>query len=177
MRRLWPHDRYTITPCDHKEPFSFSRCSVVCRHELSELYLIPQLIELLYKLPECISLLCPYRMMSSVERSPCLELFDILKHNHSRSHKCRPSACYPCKASDVLILWFSTLGLTEMLAVRREPGKGYRMPLTGFHRINRPHVLTVVLCVWMIDLMHPDGFRVMVDSYINAVPCSHLNSC
>ena len=177
MCRLWPHDWCSVTSCDHKKSLAHSRCTIICCHQFFKLHLVSQILKLLYKLSECVTLLALDWMVPSIKWSPCLKFLNILKHDHSWSHKCCPSQSYPCQPSDVLILWFTAFGLGEVLAVRREPGKSYRMSLTGFHRIHRPYILAVVPCIRMIDFMYPDSLRIMVDGYINAVPCRHLYSC
>ena len=89
-------------------------------------------------------------------------------------YQSRPPAGYPCKTADKLVLRFAALGFAKVFAVRAKPGKTYRMTIAGFHRIYLPHILTVMLCVRVISLVHPDSFRIMVNGNIYTVAGSHL---
>ena len=108
--------------------------------------------------------------MPAVQRPPGLKFLHVLQHDHPGPYFSRPPQGYPCKSPDIFILWLPSLGLAEMLAVWRKPRQCYRMPLTGFYRVNIPDALTIMLCVRMVRFVHPDSFRVMVNGDVHAYP-------
>ena len=174
MCRFRPDNRPAIAAGNQEKPPAHCGRSIVCRHQLLVLYLVPQLLQLTYKLPECHTLLCLYRSVPSVQRPPGFKLLHVFQHNHPRTDKRRPSERHPGQPPDFFVLWLPALGLTKMLAVWRKPRQCHRMTAAGFYRVNVPYALTVMFCIWMVSLMHPDGFRIMVDCYVHADSGCHL---
>ena len=176
MCRLWPYNRITVTPRDHEKSLAHSWCTIVSGNQFLKLHFITQICKLLHKFFKGFTLFCLNRMMPSIKRSPCLKLFHVFQHDHPWSYQSRPPAGYPRKTTDKLVLRFAALGFRKVFAVWAKPGKTYRMPIAGFDRIHLPYVLTVMLCIRVISLVHPDSFRIMVDGYIHTVSGCHLYS-
>ena len=120
--------------------------------------------------------LCLDRMLPTPQRSPRLKLFDILQHYHARTYQSCPAAGNPRQTANKLVLWLPALCFAEMLTIWRKPRQRHRMPATYFDRIYLPHILAVMLRVWMICFVHLDGFRIMVDCNVYTIPRCLLDS-
>ena len=167
--RFRPHNRLSVTSGNEEKSFSHGRCSVISSYQLTELYIISQICKLLYKLLKSLALFCLNRMMSSVEWSPGFKFFHVLQHDYPRSYKSSPTTSHPCKTTDKLVFRLTAFGFGKVFAVRREPGKSYRMPVTCLNRIDLPNILTVMFRIGMISLVHPNSFWIMVDCNIHAI--------
>ena len=115
-------------------------------------------------------------MLPTPQRSPRLKLFDILQPYHARTYQSCPTAGNPRQTANKLVLWLPALCFAEMLTIWRKPRQRHWMPATYFDRINLPHILAVMLCVWMICFVHLDGFRIMVDRNVYTISRCLLDS-
>lgn len=101
------------------------------------------------------------------QRAPGDELLDVLEHDHPRAHGGGVADGDPGQAANLLFHWLAALGLGEVLAVRAKPAEVDRAASGDGARVYLPHALAVVFGVRVVDLVHGDGFGVVVDGDIN----------
>ena len=116
------------------------------------------------------------RAIIGTKRPPSLNLRNILQHDYAGADKICPLNRNPCQTANVFICGLSTLRTREMLAVWREPRQCNRLPFTSLHRIDFPHILTIVFRVRVIRPVHRNGIRVVIDRNVNISPDCQLNT-
>src|SRR3546814_16373675 len=78
-----------------------------------------------------------------------------------------PTDTHPCQCANLPITGLATFGLGMVRAVRRKVQPPHRPAPGGLFRAYLEHVSFVVLRLRMVDLMHANGIRVVVDRNVN----------
>lgn len=129
------------------------------------------LAQLTHEAIERFPFLCRVRFGVAVriddERPPRLKFFDVLEHDHARFALCRPAQRDPGQAANLLLDWFSTFGLAEVLAIWRQPDKADRLIVGDLDRIYVPHAFAQVLRMRMVRGVHRERLRIVVDRNID----------
>ena len=130
----------------------------------------------LNKAVECLSSPFFDRAIVFPKWPPSLDLRYILQHDHAGTHQICPLDSHPRQTTNILIGGLTTLSTGEVFTVRAEPRERHRLTVTRLHRIDFPHVFTVMLGVGMVCSVHCNSIWVVVDGNINIASNRQLNS-
>jgi hypothetical protein len=105
-----------------------------------------------------------------VQRSPALELLDVLEEHQPRRQLHAPLEHHPRQPSRLLVQDVEALGLGEVGAGRREP-HGADRPVAGHQRrVDQEHVLAVVARGRVVGVVHAQRLAVVVDGDVGIAP-------
>ena len=104
------------------------------------------------------------------ERAPRFYLGHVLHEDDARrnARHCPPQH-YPRQPAYFLIDGLAAFGAGEVLTIGRKPRYTDRAPARNLFGINGEHVLLKVKRVRVIDLVHGDCVRVVIDRYIDGI--------
>ncbi|MCY1302349.1 hypothetical protein D9M70_519990 [compost metagenome] len=163
---LRPDDGPTVAAGDEEQPFADGRRAVGVAPQLAPLHLVTVAAQGVDEAVEGPALVL--RAGAAIgKRTPSDELLDVLQHDHARLHGGGVADRHPGKPPDLLLDRLATLGLAEVFAVGAEPGQLDGLAAGDGARVDLPHRFAIVLGVGMVDLVHGDGFGVVVDGDIH----------
>src|ERR1035441_1026970 len=162
MTRIRPGNGLHVATRDNEQSLADGRGAELARPHFPPLDRVSQVLKLLHPPPERLPLAL-LAGLAAHQRSPCLELLDVLQHDDARLDDSRPAQRDPSETADLLLHRLAALGLREVLAVGREPGET-DLP-AGDHRrdVHLPDVLAEVERMRVIRRVHRKGFRIVVD--------------
>ena len=176
MRRFRPDNRFSVTACNQKEPFSNGRRSIIACPHRPILDLVPLPFELADKSPESFTLVPRIWSIILIKPSPVLKFFYVFQHDNARMHCFRPLYRNPRQPSNMPADRLSAFRPAVMLTVRRKPRQRHRPPRTSLDRIDLPNILLIMLGCRMVCSVHRNRRRVMVDGNIHAAAYCHFNT-
>lgn len=180
VRWLWPHNWLSIAARDQEQAFADGWGAIVAGAQFFPVHVIAMPAQRVDESTELTALVLRawphFSIIPFGQRPPGNELFHILQHDDARLAQCCPAQRDPGQAADLLLHRLASLGLAEMLAIRRQPQQANRAARLDLARVHFPHRFAIVLGLRMIGRVHGHGLRVMVNCHINMPPKSQLNA-
>ena len=159
---IGPDNGLAVAPGDNEKALAYSWGSVVARAQLAPFNNVRKFAELPY--PALESLAFPFEAGLAIFGStPILEFLHVFQDNNSGSYKSGPFEGYPREAANLLIYGLAAFRFAEVLAVGGKPREAYGAAGDDGRDVHFPDTLAEVLGVRMIDRVHRDGFRVVID--------------
>src|SRR3546814_475348 len=106
--------------------------------------------------------------------APAQNLLDVLQADDIGANLASPTDTHPCQCANLPITGLTTFGLGMVRAVRRKVQPPHRPATGGLFLSYLEHVSFVVLRLRMVDLMHANGIRVVVDRNVNMLASCHF---
>ncbi|MNF82103.1 hypothetical protein D3C84_644010 [compost metagenome] len=179
MGRLWPHDGGAIPASNQEQALADSGGAVVTGAQFTPLHSVALAAQGVDEAVEGAALLGRVRASVALrvdqQRAPGLKLFDVLQHDHPGAYRGGPAQSDPRQAPDLLADRSRALRLGEMLAVWAQPDEPDRAARHYIARHDIPYRLAIVLCGRVVDGVHGNRVRVVVDGDLRAAAQRHLD--
>jgi hypothetical protein len=128
---------------------------------------VPQVLQARAPAAERAALLRGVGHVVRVERTPILELLDVLEADHARAHDLGPAHDDPGETAHALGDGLAALGLREVLAVGRRPHQADRLAVGDGRGVHLEHVAAEVPGLRVVALVQADRLPVVVDGDVD----------